>query len=96
MSSSKRLADALAKLQAFSDNADVPDSVRGELPEIIEAVEKSMEIADQARELLTNAYSTPDDSEGVRIQSGDAVKLQWALRGVGGADEPDEDGSFNV
>jgi hypothetical protein len=49
-----------------------------------------MEVAERANALLVNTYSLPADELGVRLNSEDAVKLQWVLRNVGIADDSGE------
>lgn len=75
----KSAADA--ELIAFS---------RNELPRALEFLERAMEVAERANALLVNAYSLPADELGVRLNSEDAVKLQWALRNVGIGDDSGE------
>ena len=70
----KAKSAADASLIAFS---------RNELSRVLDFLEGAMEVAERANVLLVNAYSLPADELGVRLNSEDAVKLQWALRNVG-------------
>jgi hypothetical protein len=72
-----------------SEDKEILLAFRNDLPRVLDFVEKSVEVAAKAHELLANAYST-QDAEGIRIQSEDAVKLQWALRAVGVGDDSGE------
>ena len=96
-----RTPDVLSRLKTLIEDRSMEDSelanaIRQEVPTVVAFVEKSMEIADKARELLQNAYSTPDDSNGIRIQSGDAVKLQWALHELAARDDDPPPENFDV
>lgn len=73
--------EADAELIAFS---------RNELAGIVDFLEKALEVAERANDLLVHAYSLPADEKGMRFNSEDAVKLQWALRGVGIGDDSGE------
>ncbi len=94
MSDVKPVSEIVSQLKALvGDSASTNDKVllafRNDLPRVLDFVEKSVEVAEKAHELLANAYST-HDAEGIRIQSADAVKLQWALRAVGVGDDSGE------
>lgn len=91
MSEVQSVSKVVAQLKELAgDSASADDAMiaafRNELPRVLDFVEKSVEVAEKAHELLANAYST-QDAEGIRIQSEDAVKLQWALRAVGVGDD---------
>lgn len=78
---------ALLADEASSD--DVSSAFKDDVPRLLDFVEKSVDVAEKAHALLANAYST-QDAEGIRINSEDAVKLQWALREVGIGDDSGE------
>ena len=87
MSDVKPVSEIVSHLKELAgDSATADDEIitafRNDVPRVLEFLEKSMDVAGKAQELLANAYST-QDAEGIRVQSEDAVKLQWALRGVG-------------
>jgi hypothetical protein len=81
----------LKELAGDSESADEAKiaAFRSDLPRLLDFVEKSADVAEKAHELLANAYST-QDAEGIRINSEDAVKLQWALRSIGVGDDSGE------
>lgn len=85
------IVSQLKELAADSESADdvIVAAFRNDVPRLLEFVDKSVEVAEKAHALLASAYSTRD-SEGIRIQSEDAVKLQWALRAVGVGDDSGE------
>jgi hypothetical protein len=90
----KPVSEIVSQLKALADNSSSADeeillAFRNDLPRVLDFAEKSVEVAAKAHELLANAYST-QDAEGIRIQSEDAVKLQWALRAVGVGDDSGE------
>ena len=94
MTEAQPVADVVARLKELVSDADAADAeviaaFRHDVPRVLEFVEKSVRVAERAHELLANAYST-QDAEGVRINSEDAVKLQWALREVGVGDDSGE------
>ena len=94
MDNIKPVSEVLSQLKELAaDNESADDAIvaafRNDLPRVLEFVEKSVEVAEKAHALLANAYST-QDAEGIRIQSEDAVKLQWALRAVGVGDDSGE------
>jgi len=81
----------LKELAGDSTSADreMIAAFRNDVPRVLEFLEKSADVAKKAHELLANAYST-QDANGIRVQSEDAVKLQWALRAVGVGDDSGE------
>ncbi len=83
----RRGTKTLARLKELAADEAAAETLRRELSDVADVLEKSLEAATLAHELLTNAYSNPTDSEGIRIQSADAVKLQWALHEIGIGDE---------
>jgi hypothetical protein len=90
----KSVSEVVSQLKQLSgdsasENEAIIAAFRNDLPRVLDFVEKSVEVADKAHELLANAYST-QDAAGIRIQSEDAVKLQWALRAVGVGDDSGE------
>ena len=94
MSEVKSVSEVVSQLKELaSDSASANEEMiaafRNDLPRVLDFVEKSVEVAEKAHELLANAYST-QDAGGIRIQSEDAVKLQWALRAVGVGDDSGE------
>lgn len=94
MSEIKSVSEIVSQLkQLVGDGASGDDEIlaafRNDLPRVLDFVDKSVEVAEKAHELLANAYST-QDAQGIRIQSEDAVKLQWALRAVGVGDDSGE------
>lgn len=95
MSGTREVSALAARLKelAASDSAsdaELMEAFRNDVPRVLDFIEKSVEVAERAHELLANAFSSPDDAQGIRIQSEDAVKLQWALRGVGYGDDAGE------
>lgn len=91
MSEVKPVSEIVSQLKALANdsssaNEEILAAFRNDLPRVLDFAEKSVEVAAKAHELLANAYST-QDAEGIRIQSEDAVKLQWALREVGVGDD---------
>ncbi len=94
MSDVKPVSEIVSQLKHLaSDGASADDEIiaafRNDVPRVLEFLEKSMDVAEKAQELLANAYST-QDADGIRVQSADAVKLQWALRAVGIGDDSGE------
>ena len=94
MSDVKPVSEIVSQLKDLASDSASADremiaAFRNDVPRVLEFLEKSVDVAEKAHELLTNAYSTQDAS-GIRIQSEDAVKLQWALRAVGIGDDSDE------
>ena len=93
MSEVKPVSEIVSQLKALADDNVADEEIllafRNDLPRVLDFVEKSVEVAEKARELLAHAYST-QDAGGIRIQSEDAVKLQWALREVGVGDDSGE------
>ena len=94
MSDVKPVSEIVSQLKDLArDGASADDesiaAFRNDMPRVLEFLEKTVDVAEKAHELLANAYSTQDAS-GIRIQSEDAVKLQWALRAVGIGDDSDE------
>ena len=91
MSEVKPVSEIVSQLKALANdtssaNEEILVAFRNDLPRVLDFAEKSVEVAAKAHALLANAYST-QDAEGIRIQSEDAVKLQWALREVGVGDD---------
>ncbi|MGH9321575.1 MAG: hypothetical protein ACRD21_15300 [Vicinamibacteria bacterium] len=78
------MKDSLAWVQALlasireaeSDARISPHDLR----RLLTLAERGLEVAEQSKALLANAYSMPDDDRGMRFLSQDAVKLQLALR----------------
>ena len=96
MDNIKPVSEVVAQLKELAADGEATDDAivaafRNDLPHVLEFIEKSADVAEKAHELLANSYST-QDAEGIRIQSGDAVKLQWALRAVGVGDDADQAG----
>lgn len=94
MTEIKPVSKVVSQLKELaSDGAAADEAIlaafKNDLPRVLDFVEKSVDVAEKAHELLANAYST-QDSEGIRIQSEDAVKLQWALREIGVGDDSGE------
>ena len=87
----KPVSEVVAQLKELAGDAEASDDAiiaafKDELPRVLDFLEKSVDVAEKAHELLTNAYSG-QDADGIRINSEDAVKLQWALRAVGVGDD---------
>ena len=85
MSQTKNIQEILDRWKSLqSDNVTSESAllniVLGDLPHVTAALETTMQLATHATELLENAFSMPKDTEGIRIRSEDAVKLQWALQ----------------
>ncbi len=94
MSDVKPVSEIVSQLKGLAGDSACADheiiaAFRNDVPRVLEFVEKSVDIAEKAHELLANAYSTRD-ADGIRIQSEDAVKLQWALRAIGVGDDSGE------
>ena len=91
MDNVKPVSEVVSQLKELASDPESSDEAiiaafKTELPRVLEFVEKSVGVAEKAHELLTNAYSG-QDADGIRINSEDAVKLQWALREVGVGDD---------
>ena len=87
------LVSRLKELSADAEasEADLAAAFRSDVPRLLEFLEKTMEVGEKAQEMLVKAYSRPNDGgHGIRIQSEDAVKLQWALRAIGIGDDAAE------
>ena len=78
----KRVVDAFNELGPDVDDARLAAFARSELPELVVFTEKALELAQRANDLLANAYSS-QDADGIRLNSEDAVKLQWSLQSLG-------------
>ena len=96
MSDVKPISEIVSQLKKLAGNSACTDdeiiaAFRNDVPRALEFLEKSADVAEKAQELLANAYST-QDADGIRVQSADAVKLQWALRAVGIGDDSGEPG----
>ncbi len=96
MSDVKPVSEIVSHLKELAGDSTSADheiiaAFRNDVPRVIEFLEKSADVAEKAHELLANAYST-QDADGIRVQSEDAVKLQWALRAVGVGDDSGEPG----
>ena len=96
MSDVKPVSEIVSHLKELAgDSATADDEIitafRNDVPRVLEFLEKSADVAEKAHELLANAFST-QDADGIRVQSEDAVKLQWALRAVGVGDDSEEPG----
>ncbi len=94
MSDVKPVAEIVSHLKELAGDSTSADheiiaAFRNDVPRVIEFLEKSADVAEKAHELLANAYSARD-ADGIRIQSEDAVKLQWALRAIGVGDDSGE------
>ncbi len=94
MSDVKPVSEIVSHLKELAGDSTSADheiiaAFRNDVPRVLEFVEKSVDIAEKAHELLANAYST-QDADGIRIQSEDAVKLQWSLRAMGVGDDSGE------
>lgn len=94
MSDVKPVSEIVSQLKDLAGNSASADheiiaAFRNDVPRVVELLEKSMDVAQKAQELLANAYST-QDADGIRVLSADAVKLQWALRAVGIGDDSGE------
>ena len=95
MSEARALSEVVAQLKKLASDeaapdADLVEAFRSDVLQVLDFLEKSLEVAEKAKGLLENAYSLPDDGRGIRIQSEDAVKLQWALRAIGIGDDSGE------
>ena len=91
MSDVKPVSEIVSHLKELAGDSTSTDheiiaAFRNDVPRVLEFLEKSADVAEKAHELLANAYST-QDADGIRVQSQDAVKLQWALRAVGVGDD---------
>ena len=96
MSDLKPVSEIVSQLKELAGNSTSADheiiaAFRNDVPRVLEFLEKSADVAAKAHELLANAYST-EDADGIRVQSEDAVKLQWALRAVGVGEDSSEPG----
>ncbi len=96
MSDVKPVSEIVSHLKELAGDSTSADheiiaAFRNDVPRVLEFLEKSVDVAEKAQELLANSYST-QDADGVRVQSEDAVKLQWALRAVGVGDDSGEPG----
>lgn len=94
MSEVEPVSEVVSRLKELAGDTESADEAmiaafRNDLPRLLDFVEKSAAVAERAHELLANAYST-QDAEGIRINSEDAVKLQWALRSIGVGDDSGE------
>ena len=92
MSEVESVAEVVSRWKSLVEDEAAEDSARAEAfrsdaARVLAFLEKSMDAAEKAQAVLENAYSVPGDSEGIRIQSEDAVKLQWALRSIGIGDD---------
>jgi len=94
----KTVSELVSRLKELSTDAeaseaDLAAAFRSDVPRLLELLDKAMEVGEKAQEMLVKAYSLPDDGgHGIRIQSEDAVKLQWALRAIGIGDDAGESG----
>ncbi len=91
----KAAREALSDLKKLAERetaseAELAAVFRREMPRLIDFLDKTLDVAEKSEALLKNAYSTPDDERGIRIQSEDAVKLQWSLRAIGIGDDSGE------
>lgn len=87
----KPVSEVVSQLKALADDPEASDEAimaafEDELPRLLDFVEKSVDVSEKAHALLVNAYSG-QDADGIRINSEDAIKLQWALRAVGVGDD---------
>ena len=92
MDNIKPVSEVVAHLKALAADSDSGDDAivaafRNDVPRVLDFVEKSVEVATKAHELLANAYST-QDSEGIRIQSEDARASLGAMVGRSSAHSP--------
>ena len=85
----KRVVVEFKQLGPDVDDAELAAFARNELPELIAFTEKALELATRANDLLANAYAS-QDSDGICMNSEDAVKLQWSLRSLGLGDDAGE------
>ena len=92
MTDVRSVSEAVSRLKELAaepaaDDTTLAAAFRDDVGRVVAFLEKSMAAAETANALLANAYSTPGDAQGIRIQSEDAVKLQWALREIGVGDD---------